>query len=251
MKMNRAGLLAGCLIWASALVYTAEVDEGSAEAQEITEEAASKNLSAGTAGLLVSLESLQTYYNQSQIIKSSTVTAQVLAGPKAYYRRAQNELTLRNGAKAAAEIGAQAREVIAENQISYRDYETLLRIVEAEVTGGDVYSKMLIAGVVLNRVADSHFPDNITDVVWEVSEDGSAQFSPTADGRINTVTVTESTVEAVNRVLEGEDHTQGALFFVARNAASAESVYWFDSQLEVLYAYGGHDFFTYRDYASE
>ena len=47
------------------------------------------------------------------------------------------------------------------------DYYALLQIVEAEATGGDMKSKILIANVVLNRVKDSRFPDTIYEVVWE------------------------------------------------------------------------------------
>ena len=59
-------------------------------------------------------------------------------------------------------------------------------------------SKLLVANVILNRVEDSHFPDTISEVVWE-KVDGYAQFSPTEDGRIYSCTITESTIEAVDR----------------------------------------------------
>ena len=90
------------------------------------------------------------------------------------------------------------------------DYYTLLQIVEAEATGGDIKSKILIANVVLNRVKDSRFPDTIYDVVWQTAG-GSPQFSPTDDGRIYTVSITDDTIEAVDRALAGEDYSQGAL----------------------------------------
>ena len=64
------------------------------------------------------------------------------------------------------------------------DYYTLLQIVEAEATGGDIKSKILIANVVLNRVKDSRFPDTIYDVVWQTAG-GSPQFPlPTTAGSI-------------------------------------------------------------------
>ncbi len=201
--------------------------------------------------LLLSIRSLQKYYHETQTVSASSRAAEVLAGAKAYKRSLQNERAIRYSAETASAIGASARNLILANQMAYADYDSLLHIVEAEATGGDVYSKMLIACVVLNRVKDSHFPDNVTDVVWERSEDGTAQFSPTADGRIKTVEITDTTIEAVRRVLEGEDPSQGALFFVSRERASEDNVYWFDSQLQVLYAYGGHDFFTFLDYAQE
>ena len=63
---------------------------------------------------------------------------------------------------------------------------------------------MMVAGVVLNRVRDSHFPDTIQEVVWQKD-----QFQPTSDGRIYSCTVTDSTTEAVDRVLAGEDVSAG------------------------------------------
>ncbi|MCC8067968.1 MAG: cell wall hydrolase, partial [Clostridiales bacterium] len=112
-------------------------------------------------------------------------------------------------------------------------------------TGGEFTSKIMVAGVVLNRTKDSHFPDTIYDVVWQDS-----QFQPTTDGRIYSCTVTESTIEAVDRVLAGEDYSQGALYFVARGDADTSNLSWFDSSLAWLFEYGGHDFYTFQDYVS-
>ena len=91
--------------------------------------------------------------------------------------------------QSASQITSDAGKVIAENRsMSYTDYSTLLNIVEAECTGGDEKSKLLVADVILNRVADSHFPDNVYDVVWQ-RVGGTAQFSPTQDGRMGTLTI--------------------------------------------------------------
>ncbi len=212
----------------------------------LTEEAETQEDTSGLESFVAGLASLQQYYARTNVISASNPAAEVLAGATGY----QKEAAQRTGTDITSAVLETARETIRSNQMSYKDYSTLLQIVEAEATGGDVYSKMLIAGVVMNRVADEHFPDNVYDVVWERSDDGSAQFSPTEDGRIDSVEITEDTIEAVGRVLSGEDYTQGALFFVARSKADPDNVYWFDSQLSVLYAYGGHDFFTFCEYVS-
>ena len=104
----------------------------------------------------------------------------------------------------------------------------------------------IVAGVVLNRVADSRFPDTITDVIWQ-KMGGVAQFQPTQDGRIYNCVVTDSTVEAVDRVLAGEDYSQGALFFLARTSSEASSAAWFDNSLVKLFEYGGHEYYTFAD----
>ena len=126
--------------------------------------------------------------------------------------------------------------------ITQSEYENLLRIVEAEAGGEDIIGKMLVANVVLNRVENEKFPNSINEVIFE-SENGVTQFSPIQDGRFYTVKISEETIEAVNRVLQGEDNSQGALYFAARKSANQEHMKWFDEKLQRLFAYGGHEFF--------
>lgn len=146
----------------------------------------------------------------------------------------------------AAGIGSRAAKLIAENHtMSWQDYSTLLNIVEAECTGGDEKSKLLVADVILNRVRDEHFPDSVYDVVWQ-KLGGTAQFSPTQDGRMGRLEITDSTISAVNRAVDGEDISKGALFFMAREYSSESNVEWFDEKLTYLYSYGGHDFYKFK-----
>ena len=126
--------------------------------------------------------------------------------------------------------------------LSERDYEVLLRIVEAEAGGEDEKGKILVANVVLNRVRDESFPDSVEEVVFQHS-DKVYQFSPVKDGRYYKVAVSSGTVEAVNRALEGEDYSDGALYFAARKSANKKSMRWFDESLTYLFCHGGHEFF--------
>ncbi|MBR6771433.1 MAG: cell wall hydrolase [Lachnospiraceae bacterium] len=130
-----------------------------------------------------------------------------------------------------------------EHKLSEEDYEILLRIVEAEAGCEDIKGKMLVAGVIMNRVESSLFPDTVKEVVFQ-RENGVAQFSPISDGRYETVRVSEETREAVKRVLYGEDITRGALYFAARKYADPERMNWFDNSLTLLFSYGGHEFFS-------
>ncbi|MBP3476389.1 MAG: cell wall hydrolase [Lachnospiraceae bacterium] len=127
-------------------------------------------------------------------------------------------------------------------QLSDKDYEALVRIVEAEAGGEDQNGKLLVANVVLNRVNSSKFPDTVWDVVMQ-KEQGIAQFSPTVDGRYQSVSVSEDTIAAVERALYGEDISQGALYFCAREKADSDNLKWFDRKLTKLFAYGNHEFF--------
>lgn len=127
-------------------------------------------------------------------------------------------------------------------EIEPGELDILQRIVEAEAGGEDLEGKMLVANVVLNRVKEDDFPDTIEEVVYQ-NKNGSYQFSPAGSGRIDRVEVSQETVEAVENVLHGEDHSEGALFFVARKHAKKSSLKWFESKLQFLFRHGGHEFY--------
>lgn len=127
-------------------------------------------------------------------------------------------------------------------QISKEDYEVLLNIVEAEAGGEDEDGKLLVANVILNRVEHPKFPDTVKEVVFQ-QENGTSQFSPVSDGSYYNVTVSDETRAAVERALCGEDISEGALYFAARKIADPERMKWFDENLELLFSYGGHEFF--------
>lgn len=125
---------------------------------------------------------------------------------------------------------------------SQSDIEVLQRIVEAEAGGEDADGRLLVANVVLNRVKDEMFPDNIPDVVFQ-KDNGVTQFSPVSNGSYYRVTVSEETAAAVERALAGEDISDGALYFVARKYADPKNLKWFDENLTFLFQHGGHEFF--------
>ncbi len=125
-------------------------------------------------------------------------------------------------------------------RLKNKEYNVLLRIVEAEAGGEDITGKMLVANVIMNRVKSSRFPDTVTEVVYQTNSKGKAQFSPTVDGRMDSVTVTEETEEAVIRVLCGEDSSNGALYFRSTRLESA----WHDNALRHVLTHGNHIFYT-------
>ena len=127
--------------------------------------------------------------------------------------------------------------------LSKEDYEALLKIVQAEAGNEDEMGKLLVAGVVINRVNSRRFPDTVTEVVLQ-QKGGVYQFSPVAIGTYHKTKASQETVEAVEKVLKGEDHTQGALYFVSRKSADPDKLRWFDTSLTRLFEHGGHEFFT-------
>lgn len=136
---------------------------------------------------------------------------------------------------------------LAENPtlMSDEDYDTLLRIVEAEAGSEDIKGRVLVANVIMNRVKSEDFPNTVTEVVWDNS-DGVPQFSPTYDGRINEVAVSDETRKAVKQALKGTDYSEGALFFIQKSAAEEHNVKWFEKDLKRLFKYGVHEFYTYK-----
>ena len=200
----------------------------------------------GTQSLYESTQAMHDYYEGISTMKITSPGERILSGPFGVDRRILDRNAFLRVVGDARELGYDAKQIVAENQLPYQEYSTLLQIVEAEATGGDVKSKMLIANVVLNRVDDPRFPDTISEVVWQ-NVGGIPQFSPTADGRMGNLTITESTVQAVTRAIEGENIAKGALFFVARDSANDSNLKWFDDSLVFLYEYGGHAFYTFPD----
>lgn len=120
-----------------------------------------------------------------------------------------------------------------------QEYQVLLKIVEAEAGGEDLTGRLLVANVVMNRVRSASFPNTISEVVYQRS-DGTAQFSPISDGRIDQVHVSAETVDAVQRAMNGEDISSGALYF--RSVYSSSS--WFDSSLHRVMEHGNHIFYA-------
>ena len=117
--------------------------------------------------------------------------------------------------------------------LSDDEYLAFAQIVEAEVTGDFInnpyvsyedglLSKVRVAQVILNRIESPDFPNNILDVIYQ-----KEAFSPVADGRMWSVTVTDTTREAINIALspDTEDYTYGALYFRS-DSTSCDYGYW-------------------------
>ncbi|MHB8128871.1 MAG: cell wall hydrolase, partial [Mobilitalea sp.] len=122
------------------------------------------------------------------------------------------------------------------------DISMLQRIVEAEASGEDMVGKILVANVIFNRMADEDFPDTVEGVIFQ-EKHGDYQFSPVSDERYWTVKVSKESKEAVKRAIEGEDYSEGALYFIARKRTRASSAQWFDQKLDWLFKHGGHEFY--------
>lgn len=180
------------------------------------------------------------YVNAEENNESREPVQEVMAGADSSHQL-QEMRRIRMANEDAIQV-VHMTEVAKGNRLSEKEYHILTRIVEAEATGLDKKSKILVANVVLNRMKHQAFPDTVEDVVFQ-NVNGAVQFSPVADGRYYSVKITEATKEAVDRALAGEDYSQGALYFMERTMSDKSNVRWFDSCLTKLFQYQGHEFY--------
>ena len=84
-----------------------------------------------------------------------------------------------------------------------------------EAEGEPQKCKEYVGQVVMNRVNSNKFPDNIHDVIFQKNSKGVAQFSPTIDGRWESVEPNEECYEAAYTVLNSSKSFTEALYFEA------------------------------------
>ena len=173
---------------------------------------------------------------QSEMIKAEV--AEAMTSIQTGEENVETEIPADESEPAPTEVVAEEQKNT--NNLEYNEYNVLLRIVEAEAGGEDITGKMLVANVIMNRVQSGRFPDTVTEVVYQKNANGKAQFSPTVNGRIDSVRVSQETVDAVERVLSGEDSSNGALYF--RSVRSNGT--WHDNALRRVVEHGNHIFYT-------
>lgn len=206
----------------NAMVAFAETQEYRTEAETELEEADSTELATDKENEFTENEHMSEAETEALTVEAVTTFADVTEEEK----------------KELPGYDEQPEETETAIVLSENDYDTLLRIVQAESGGCDITGKILVANVILNRVDSDEFPDSIHGVVYQ-----KHQFSPVMDGSINRCKVTEETREAVERTLNGEDPSEGALYFMNRSKSAAKNVRWFDTKLDFLFKHGEHEFF--------
>lgn len=117
------------------------------------------------------------------------------------------------------------------NKVSMEEYDALCRIVTAEANTEDIKGQILVANVILNRVASPKFPNSIQEVILS-----PGQFEPVTRGYFDYCEPSDLSKEAVMRALNGEDYSQGALYFQV-----SEATEWGDHQY--LFRCGNHSFY--------
>ena len=131
--------------------------------------------------------------------------------------------------------------------IANRSRDVLERIIWAEARGEDLRGQVLVGNVIMNRSRARNFPDGIRAVVFAngVNSQGVRvyQFSPVGNGSYARATPTTTQRQAVDQILDGIDHSNGATFF--RSTRGLEGS-WHETALHHLLTHGGHAFFRER-----
>lgn len=91
--------------------------------------------------------------------------------------------------------------------VTKEDIHLMAQIVYAESCAEPYEGKVAVASVILNRLRDGRFPDNISGVIKQ-----KAAFSCVRNGKIS-VTPDENSYRAVMDALRGKDPTENAVFF--------------------------------------
>ena len=104
------------------------------------------------------------------------------------------------------------------NSSSWSDLELLARIINAEAGGCTDEHQLLVGNVVLNRVADSRFPNTIYEVIYQ-----KGQYSPTWNGAINK-TPSQQAYNNAQRLLNGERFCPSNVVFQANFKQGSRSL---------------------------
>lgn len=97
-----------------------------------------------------------------------------------------------------------SKEVIS---ITNDELYLLSKLVSSEARGESYEGQVAVAAVVINRVLDSRFPNNIKDVIYQKNA-----FSVVNNGEIYK-NPTDSAYKAAREALYGKDPTSGAIYF--------------------------------------
>lgn len=144
------------------------------------------------------------------------------------------------GTSSSAEAGSSTltqKEQHSGVSVNQEEVEWLAKMIYSEGRGESLEGQIAIAAVIMNRVESPLFPNNIKDVLFEKSY-GYYQFTPVGTGDIYSATPNEENFEAARRAINGEDPTNGALFYY--NPDKAYSPYLESRQVSTII--GNHTF---------
>lgn len=108
--------------------------------------------------------------------------------------------------------GGGAVHTTPESHFNHEDVEWLSKMIYSEARGESLEGQIAVGAVIMNRVKSNEFPNTIKEVLFEVNH-GHYQFSPAGSGLIYDAVPDETNLEAARRALQGEDPTNGSVYF--------------------------------------
>lgn len=87
------------------------------------------------------------------------------------------------------------------------DVLLLAQCISGEARGEPYLGQVAVGAVILNRVRNSEFPNSISGVIYQ-----KGAFDAVADGQIN-MSPTDSALRAAKDAMNGNDPTQGCIFY--------------------------------------
>lgn len=112
-----------------------------------------------------------------------------------------------------------------------QEIDLMALITMAEAEGESEYGKRLVISTILNRVDSEHYPDNVTDVIYQKN-----QFSSIWDGRADRCYVKEEIRQLVKEEIENRTNNE-VIFFMAGDYSDYGTP---------MFAEGGHYFSSYE-----
>jgi len=113
-----------------------------------------------------------------------------------------------------------------------RNLDLMARVIYGEARGEPYEGMVAVGAVILNRVADSRFPNTIPGVIYQ-----AGAFDVVSDGQIN-LTPNDTAYKAARDALNGWDPTYGCIYYF--NPATATSK-WIWSR-PIVVKIGKHNF---------
>lgn len=122
---------------------------------------------------------------------------------------------------------------------SPQEISMIEHVVEREVHGASYSHKIAVANVIVNRVLDPRFPDNVADVLH-----APGQFPVSIKNYYSPKwTPDDETINAVYAAIYQPDTTHGALYFYAPQYTKQKTASWFENKLQYCFEMEGHRFF--------
>ncbi len=112
-----------------------------------------------------------------------------------------------------------------ENNVNNTDLNLLGKLVYAEARGEPYKGMVAVAATVLNRVADSRFPNSIAGVIYQ-----SGAYTCVDDGQIN-LEANSQAKKAAQDAINGWDPTSGCIYYFNPDTATSN---WIWSRPQVM-----------------